>query len=151
MLATTGFFTAGVWTPKDLVTYNVLIFIRLATREVHRAGTTPLNAFSERWLRTLKEECVERIILVGERSLRYALEIVIAHVHEERNPQGLETRIPFPASVSHLGSRIGPVGCRERLGGLLKSYLRSAACVSPRYRKPPDFDRGPAFLHSSRA
>ena len=78
-------------------------------------------------MRTIKEECVERIILFGERSLRYALENFIAHYHEERNHQGLENRIPFPAPVSHIGSRRGPVGCRERLGGLLKSYSRSAA------------------------
>jgi transposase InsO family protein len=186
VLVATDFFTAEVWTLGGLVTYYVLFFIRLGTREVHVAGVTPhpneawmvqvarnvtmeawgflsagqylihdrdgkycpafqhiidaagvkrvplpprspnLNAYAERWVRSVKEECLSRLILCGEASLRHALTHYVAHVHHERNHQGKGNVLLFPV-VRQEKERQGPIQCRERLGGLLKYYTREAA------------------------
>ena len=85
-----------------------------------------LNAYAERWVRSVKEECLSRLILFGEASLRHALTQYVAHFHHERNHQGKGHVLLFPM-ISHDTERQGPVQCRERLGGLLKYYDRAAA------------------------
>jgi transposase InsO family protein len=186
VLVATDFFTTEVWTCCGLVTYYVLFFIRIGTREVHVAGLTPhpdtrwmiqiarnvtmaewgfltpgqylihdrdgkfslafqqaidvagvqcitlpprspnLNAYEERWVRSVKEEALSRLILFGERALRHALTEYVAHYHQERphQGQGNAVLIPLPSErVQHGGS----IRCRERLGGLLKYYDHEAA------------------------
>ena len=84
-----------------------------------------LNAFAERFVRSIKESCLDRVILIGEPSLRRAVREFVAHYHEERNHQGLGNVLISPvASQSPSHDR---VACRERLGGLLKYYHRPAA------------------------
>src|SRR5262249_9920078 len=85
-----------------------------------------LNAYAERWVRSIKEECLSRMILFGEASLHHVLTQYVAHYHHERNHQGKGNVLLFPA-VSQDTAREGPVRCRERLGGLLKYYEREAA------------------------
>jgi putative transposase len=186
VLVATDFFTTEVWTLGGLVTYYVLFFMHLGSRQVHVAGVTPhpnaawmkqvarnltmeeweflspgqylihdrdtkccaafqqiiddagiervvlpprspnLNAYAERWVRSVKEECLSRIILFGEASLRHTLQEYVEHYHHERNHQGQGNVLLFPA-VSHNTARVGPIQCRERLGGLLKYYEREAA------------------------
>lgn len=84
-----------------------------------------LNAYSERWVRSVKEECLSKLILLGERSLRRALRDYVAHYHEQRNHQGRGNVLLFPRNVSTCRSR--PAQCRERIGGLLRYYHREAA------------------------
>ena len=85
-----------------------------------------LNAFAERWVRSVKEECLSRLILFGEASLRHALQEYVEHSHHERNHQGKENVLLFP--LSRAGERYtGSIHCRERLGGLLKYYECEAA------------------------
>ncbi len=84
-----------------------------------------LNAYAERFVRTIKESCLDRVILVGERSLRVAIHEFVEHDHHERNHQGMSNRLLFPATSSDRGD--GPVACGSRLGGLLKYYHRAAA------------------------
>jgi putative transposase len=186
VLVATDFFTAEVWTLGGLVTYYVLFFIRLGTREVHIAGVTPhptqawmiqvarnvtmeewgflspgqylihdrdgkycpafqhiidaagvmrvplpprspnLDAYAERWVRSVKEECLSRLILFGEASLWHALHEYMEHYHHERNHQGKGNVLLFPPSRVD-ERRPGPIHCRERLGGLLKYYECEAA------------------------
>jgi putative transposase len=186
VLVATDFFTAEVWTLGGLVTYYVLFFIRLGTREVYVAGMTPhphqawmmqvarnitmeewgvlspgqylihdrdgkycpafqrlideagvtrvplpprspnLNAYAERWVRSVKEECLARLILFGEASLRHALRQYVAHFHHERNHQGKGNVLLFPV-IHHDAKCEGPIQGRSRLGGLLKYYERDAA------------------------
>src|SRR6266702_2068195 len=186
VLVATDFFTTEVWTLGGLVTYYVLFFIRLGTREVHVAGVTPhpnapwmmqmarnvtmaewgflapgqylihdrdgkycpafqrmideagitrvplpprspnLNAYAERWVRSVKEECLSRMILFGERALQHALTAYATHYHHERNHQGKDNVLLFPSSGQGC-ERQGRMPCRERLGGLLKYYEREAA------------------------
>jgi transposase InsO family protein len=85
-----------------------------------------LNAYAERWVRSVKEECLARMILFGEAALRHALTHYVAHFHHERNHQGKGNVLLFPM-VSQDTVRQGPIQCRERLGGLLKYYEREAA------------------------
>ncbi len=169
-----------------LVTFYVLFFIKLDTREVHLAGITSspnaawmrqiarnltmdewgtlkpgqylihdrdtkfcaafkqlfddagikrlplppqspnLNAFAERFVRSIKSEALSRFILFGEKSLRHVLSEYLAYYHKERCHQGIGNAIPFP-SGSPANDHEGPVQCHERLGGTLKFYQRKAA------------------------
>jgi len=86
-----------------------------------------LNAYAERWVRSVKEECLSRLILFGEGSLRQALQQYCIHYHEERNHQGRNNLILFPNALEYTYRRNGRVKCRERLGGLLKYYHQTAA------------------------
>src|SRR5947209_4229907 len=186
VLVATDFFTAEVWTLGGLVTYYVLFFLHLGSREIHIAGITPhpneawmvqvarnvtmeewgflshgqylihdrdgkycpafqqiidtagvprvplpprspnLNAYAERWVRSVKEECLSRFILFGEPSLWHALQEYVEHYHHERNHQGKSNGLLFPAG-SQAPERTGPMQCRARLGGLLKYYECEAA------------------------
>ena len=186
VLGATDFFTAEVWTLGGLVTYYVLFFLHLSSRQVSVAGVTPhpnaawmmqvarnvtmeawgclspgqylihdrdtkccaafqqiideagvtrvplpprspnLNAYAERWVRSVQEECLSRLILFGEASLRHALTQYVAHFHHERNHQGKDNVLLFP-TINQDVERADPIQCRERLGGLLKYYTREAA------------------------
>jgi transposase InsO family protein len=186
MLVATDFFTVEVWTWGGLVTYYVLFFIHLGSRQVHVAGVTPhpneawmaqvarnvtmeawgflspgqylihdrdtkfcavfqqiiddasvervvlppqspnLNAYAERWVRPVKEECRARVILLGEAALSRTLNEYVEHYHHERNHQGKGNVLLFPA-VSRGTEHAGPILGRERLGGLLTYYEPEAA------------------------
>jgi transposase InsO family protein len=186
VLVATDFFTAEVWTLGGLVTYYVLFFIHLGSRQVHIAGITPhpneawmvqvarnltmeewgflspsqylihdrdtkfcaafqqtideagiervvlpprspnLNAYAERWVRSVKDEALSRMLLFGEGSLRHVLNEYVEHYHQERNHQGKGNVLLFPSS-SQEGKDDSPIQYRERLGGLLKYYRRKAA------------------------
>jgi putative transposase len=185
LLTGTDFFTAEVLTLRGLVTYYVLFFIHLESRQVAIAGLTVhpnepwmkqiarnatmddcgalrdsryllhdrdtkftrsfraiiasgrvkplalparspnLNAYAERWVRSVKEECLSKVTLFGERSLRRALSNYVDHFYSERNHQGKGNVLLFPRATDR--QREGPVRCRERLGGLLRYYHREAA------------------------
>lgn len=84
-----------------------------------------LNAYAERFVRSIKESCLKRLILFGERSLRIAIREFVEHYHHERNHQGLENRLIAP--TRQVGLSCGAMRKRERLGGLLNSYYRNAA------------------------
>ena len=84
-----------------------------------------LNAYAERWVRSVKEECLSKVILFGERSLRRALSEYVEHYHTERNHQGRENVLLFPRDTD--AHREAPVRCRQRLGGLLRYYHQAAA------------------------
>ena len=90
------------------------------------ARSPNLNAFAERWVRSVKEECLSHLILVGEGSLRRALQQYLPHYHEERNHQGKGNILLFPKAAPS-SSREQTVQCRDRLGGLLRYYHREAA------------------------
>jgi putative transposase len=168
------------------MTYYILFFIHLGSRQVHVAGVTPypdarwmtqisrnvtmadwgflepgqyllhdrdgkyclafqhiidtagvkrmplparspnLNAFAERWVRSVKDEALSRLILFGERALHHTLKEYVTHYHGERPHQGKSNGVLMPAPA-HVTTREYPIRCRERLGGLLKYYDREAA------------------------
>ena len=185
LLVSTDFFTAEVWTHRGLVTFYVLFFLRIKTREVQIAGMTPqpneawmtqvarnvtmadigslrpgdylihdrdgkycpvfrrtirdagvkplalpprspnLNAHAQRWVLSVKSECLDHLILFGEKSLRRAVSEFETHFHQERNHQGVGNVLLFPQRATEI---TGPtIKRRERLGGLLSFYHREAA------------------------
>ena len=81
-----------------------------------------LNAYAERWVRSVKEETLSRLILFGERSLRHALTEYVTHFHQERPHQGKGNLILIPAA-NHRQQSERPIRCYKRLGG-----LGSASC-----------------------
>jgi putative transposase len=89
------------------------------------ARSPNLNAYAERFVLSIKNECLDRIVPVGEKHLRRAIGEYLAHYHGERNHQGLDNLLlqgaPAPANEN------GRVLRRERLGGLLNYYHRNAA------------------------
>ena len=81
----------------------------------------------ERFLRSIKAECLDNLILFGEKSLRHVLREYVAHYHAERNPQGIENVISFPDErLSSTGQEITK---SERLGGLLQ-LLPPRSCLN---------------------
>ncbi len=187
VLAAVDFFTAEVWTPSGLMTYCVLVFMRVGLRQICLAGFTlapdcewmkqmarnwtmagegmlqgcryllhdrdtkfcaafdevlrsagiepltlpprspNLNAHLERWDRSVKEECLSKMIFFGEPSLRHVLSNYAQHYHGERNHQGRGNVILFPAAADRIGEVTGEIRTRQRPGGLLKFYYQEAA------------------------
>jgi putative transposase len=83
------------------------------------------NAFAERFVRSIKHECLRHVVPLGERPLRKVVSELVEHYHAERNHQGRGNIIPFPSRAVPAG--LGHIYRRERLGGLLKFYERKGA------------------------
>ena len=89
------------------------------------ARSPDLNAHAERFVLSIKSECLAQIIPLGERHLRKAVKEYTEHYHFERNHQGLNNElIEKPIDRPNMD---GAVDCRERLGGILNYYHRRAA------------------------
>ena len=88
------------------------------------ARSPNLNAYAERFVRSIKSECLAQVIPFGERHLRHALKEYTEHYHHERNHQGLENELIDRHDENY--SERGAIECRERLGGLLRHYRRAA-------------------------
>lgn len=88
------------------------------------ARSPDLNAYAERFVLSIRSECLDQIILLGERHLRKAVREYTEHYHVERNHQGRGNElIETPCEEPNMG---GAVECQERLGGVLKYYRRAA-------------------------
>jgi len=174
-----------VWTRNGLITFYILVVMRLKTRQVEIAGITEspngewtsqmarnlsdcedrflkdasyvvvdrdskfkpfnhymdemtdtemvllpvrspnLNAYLERYMRSIKSESLDRMIFFGRASVEKALSKYAAHYHHERNHQGLRNQVPFPYEDE--GIVDGELCCSQRLGGMLRYYYRDAA------------------------
>jgi len=90
------------------------------------ARSPNLNAFAERWVRSVKQECLSKLILFGEGPLSRTLAEFSAHYHGERNHQGKDNKLLFPDTRDKTHPRACTVECNRRLGGLLKYYGRAA-------------------------
>lgn len=88
------------------------------------AKSPNLNAFAERFVLSIKSECLDRIVPLGEAHLRRAISEYVEHYHRERNHQGLDNELIVPEDALN---STGKVVRRERLGGLLGFYYREAA------------------------
>ena len=184
-MAAVDFTTVEVWTKRGLITFYILVAMRLKARRIEIAGSTEspdgdwtrqmarnltdsengfleevshlildrdtkflplrtyvdemtdtaivllppqspnLNAHLERFMRSLKSECLNRIIFFGRPSLERALKNFATHYHGERNHQGLDNTIIAPGK--EVGRKRGEVVCRKWLGGMLRYYYRQAA------------------------
>ena len=88
------------------------------------ARSPNLNAHAERWVKSVKEECLSKLILFGENSLRRVVSEYLAHYHGERPHQGKGNVLLFPSETQP--EQAEGVICKERLGGLLRYYCRGA-------------------------
>ena len=84
-----------------------------------------LNPHIERFMRSIKDECLLKLIFFGEKMLRNAVREYLLHYHEERNHQGVSNKIILPGD--EVGQGVGKIECQERLGGVLRYYHRTAA------------------------
>ena len=115
-------------TPAGKADGTVVLLGNVELQHRHAAQlNTHANAYAERWVRSVKEECIAKLILFGERSLKRALHHYKLDYHGERNHQGKDNLLLFPSPSLPLSRKQGKVRCRERLGGLLKYYEREAA------------------------
>jgi putative transposase len=103
---------------RRLIRDNGTKVIRLPPRSPN------LNAYAERFVRSIKDECLDRMIFIGQASLRRAVAEYMDHYHTERNHQGLENRLIVPTTVQ---ATDGEVRRHARLGGTLNFYYRMAA------------------------
>jgi putative transposase len=130
-MADWGFLAPGQYLIHDRDSKFCLAFQRIiddaGVKRVRLPPQSPnLNAYAERWVRSVKDECLSHLILCGERALRHALHHYGVHYHQERPHQGIGSLILMP--TARLGQkRDGFIHCRERLGALLKYYYREAA------------------------
>ncbi len=83
------------------------------------------NAFAERFVRSVKSECLSKLIPLGAPMLRRALREYMGHYHRERNHQGLENQLIVPLRIPRANSE--RIDRRSRLGGMLNFYERAAA------------------------
>ncbi len=84
-----------------------------------------LNAYAERFVRSIKDECLGRMIFFGERSLREATREFAAHYHSERNHQGIDNRLIEPDDRAE--STFNAIERAQRLGGMLRFYHRATS------------------------
>jgi transposase InsO family protein len=89
------------------------------------ARSPDLNAYAERFVLSIKSECLNRLVPLGESHLRSAINEFIRHYHAERHHQGLDSRLIEPDGTAPRSE--GSIECRERLGGMLRHYYREAA------------------------
>jgi hypothetical protein len=87
-----------------------------------------LNAYAERFVRSIKESCLDRLVLFRESSLRSAAREFVAHYHTERNHQGLQNRLMHPNLEDCEVS--GSIKRRQRIGGMLNYYYRGSPDLS---------------------
>ena len=89
------------------------------------ARSPNLNAHAERFVRSIKSECLDQIIPLGERHLRHAVKEYTEHYHVERNHQGIGNMLVD--DQRGISDSSGGIEYRELLGGMLNYYYRSAA------------------------
>ena len=101
------------------------IFRSIRIKVIHLPHRAPnSNAFAERWVRTVREECLDKLLIINEEHLRCVMKVYIAHYNQHRPHQGIaqQTPIPFPAPETQ-----GEIRSRDVLGGIIHEYYREAA------------------------
>ena len=91
------------------------------------AKSPNLNAYAERFVRTIKEDCLNRMLFFGEDMLRSAIREFVIHYHEERNHQALDNQLLTKPARN--GDQRGRLRRRERIGGMLNYYFRDGGVM----------------------
>jgi transposase InsO family protein len=103
----------------------MLLPVRSGAQIIKLPARSPnLNAYAERWVRSAREECLDQIIVLSERHLRYVLKRYVEYFVKRRPHQGLKQQPPDSTEESPATGRIR---CRQVLGGLINDYYREAA------------------------
>jgi putative transposase len=86
------------------------------------------NAYAERWIRTARTKCIDRVMVLGARHLHHLLSTYVEHYNRERPHRGLDLQTPEGGPhLKPLSSEPSGVARRDRLGGLIHEYYRKAA------------------------
>ena len=85
------------------------------------------NAYAERFVKSIKYECLNHFVFFGQRHLRYVISEYVSHYLKERFHQGLGGKLIQSASSANDNAATGDIQCHARLGGLLNFYYRKAA------------------------
>jgi len=95
--------------------------------EIHRLGPVKpnLNAYAERVIQSIQQECLDHFVVLGEKHLNHLVSEYVEHYNTERPHRALE-KPPLSADLPEATAN-SRVVCKERLGGLLKHYYRQAA------------------------
>jgi putative transposase len=103
------------------------VFRSEGIRVIHTPVRAPqANAYAERFVRTVRAECLDWLLIIGRRRLETVLRIYTAHYNHERPHRGLALHPPEPATaIQHQNT--GKIERRDRLGGLIHEYHRAAA------------------------
>ena len=82
------------------------------------------NAFAERWVRTVREECLDKLIIINQQHLRQVMLEYISYYNSARPHQGIDQHIPVPQNTAVADS--GSIVCYDVLGGIIHEYQRAA-------------------------
>ena len=82
------------------------------------------NAFAERWVRTVREECLDKLIIINQQHLRQVMVEYTSYYNTSRPHQGIDQRIPVPQNTPVVDS--GSIVCHDVLGGIIHDYQRAA-------------------------
>ena len=82
------------------------------------------NAYAERWVRSVREECFDKLIIGNEKHLRRVMNEYVTYYNTARPHQGIQQQIPI---APHISSESGPVRCQDVLGGIIHNYFRDTA------------------------
>jgi len=109
-----------------LFTFEFVRILKAAGMESVKlpARSLDLNAFAERFVLSIKSECLERMVFFSEAQMRHTVAEFMEHYHRERNHQGLDNRL---IETRKAEPPTEPVVCQQRLSGLLRYYHRRAA------------------------
>ncbi len=124
-----GFLKPGMVLLHDRDTKYTANFTRILNESGVETRKLPpespnLNAYAERFVRTVKEQCLSRLIITSETQLRKTLREFLAFYHHERCHQGIGNVIPFPLPEHHVNTLEGRITKKSRLGNLLNFYFR---------------------------
>ncbi len=101
------------------------VFVSERVKVIHTPYRVPnANAYAERWVRTVREECLDKILILNEGHLRRVMREYVAYYNTARPHQGLEQQIHIASKAPVSG---GPIRCRNVLGGIIHDYYREAA------------------------
>ena len=101
------------------------VFVSEGVAIVWTPYRTPIaNTHAERWVRSVRGECLDHLLVVNEAHLRHVLAGYIAHYNRARPHRGLSQQTPIPSAW---GAQCGPIRRRDVLGGLIHEYDREAA------------------------
>jgi len=112
-----------IWDRDPKWTHAMEELLRTVGIRVLRTPAAAPNAHAERFVRSIKEECLNRVVPLGEWHLRRLVREFVAHYNAERNHQGIGNMLIDPPSSP---SMVGAIRPRQRLGGILSYYHRAA-------------------------
>jgi putative transposase len=101
------------------------VFRAEGIKVIHTPFRAPnANAHAERWIRSVREECLNKLLIINQTHLRRVMREFVAYHNTARPHQGIDQQIPIP-STAPIGT--GQVRCRNVLGGIIYDYYREAA------------------------